>query len=89
MNATLLALSDSDLLALCILAVALSAGFMLGGGLFWVMVKNGRKAKAEALLMEGLEDIWKDDEPEPTNSSRTDKVSRQDWEKDADWWKQG
>jgi len=77
-------LSDSDLLALSILAVAICAVTVLGGGLFWFMVRNARKAKEQDDVFQGLEDVFEEGyEPEPTKNNE----EKQAWEKDADWWK--
>jgi|GEM_PF-6717367 len=53
----LLALSDSDVIALSILSVGLAAFSVLVGGLFWILFKHGRKARFEAKIYEGLEDF--------------------------------
>lgn len=82
---TILALSDSDVLALSILAVALCAVSVLGGGLFWIMFRNAKKAKEHSDVFRGLEDVLQE-EYEPTKGA--DKQEKQGWEKDADWWKE-
>ncbi len=83
----ILAISDSDLLALSILAVACCALAVLIGGLFYIMLKNGKKAKEQEDLFRGLEDVFDEDtEPETTKGSKS--APKQDWEKDADWWKE-
>ena len=84
---TTLAVSDSDLLALSILGVACCALAVLIGGLFWIMLKNGKKAKEQEDLFRGLEGIF-DDDPEPETTKGSKSVPKQDWEKDADWWKE-
>jgi len=66
---TTLAVSDSDLLALSILGVACCALAVLIGGLFWIMLKNGKKAKEQEDLFRGLEGIF-DDDPERNKTGK-------------------
>jgi len=79
----LLTLSPVDALALSLLGVMMVTIIALAS-LVVSMKRNIVQEKKKEELFRGLEDIW--DEEEQVDGASTS-APKQEWEKDADWWK--